>query len=49
MLGAELQEAFGVITERLPNLQLNGEISWKPLENGIWGPASLPITFDKGH
>jgi cytochrome P450 len=46
---AELQEAFGVITERLPNLQLNGEISWKPLENGIWGPASLPITFDKGH
>lgn len=46
---AELQEAFGVITERLPNLQLNGEISWKPLENGIWGPASLPITFDRGH
>ena len=46
---AELQEAFGVITERLPNLHLNGEISWKPLENGIWGPASLPITFDRGH
>ena len=45
---AELQEAFGVITERLPNLRLDGQISWKPLENGIWGPASLPIAFDRG-
>ena len=46
---AELQEAFTVIADRLPNLKLNGDITWKPLENGIWGPESLPVAFDSGH
>jgi len=46
---AELQEAFSVIADRLPNLKLDGEITWKPLQNGIWGPERLPIGFDRGH
>tara|TARA_Y100001949_G_scaffold30124_1_gene23188 strand:- start:7939 stop:8805 length:867 start_codon:yes stop_codon:yes gene_type:complete len=46
---AELQEAFTVIARRLPDLTLDGEISWKPLQNGIWGPESLPIAFLGGH
>lgn len=46
---AELQEAFKAITKRLPDLQLDGEVEWKPLANGIWGPAVLPIRFTPGH
>ncbi|HJM21114.1 MAG TPA: cytochrome P450 [Acidimicrobiales bacterium] len=46
---AELQEAFTVVARRLPGLRLNGEISWKPMQNGIWGPESLPIAFLEGH
>ena len=46
---AELQEAFSVIADRLPNLRLYGKISWKPSQNGIWGPERLPIAFDSGH
>ena len=46
---AELQEAFSVIANRQPNLKLDGEITWKPLQNGIWGPEHLPIGFDRGH
>ncbi|WP_419921067.1 cytochrome P450 [Candidatus Poriferisodalis sp.] len=46
---AELQEAFKAIARRMPNLQLDGEVEWKPLSNGIWGPAVLPIRFTPGH
>ena len=46
---AELQEAFTVIARRLPDLRLDGEISWKPLKNGIWGPENLPIAFLRGN
>ena len=46
---AELQEAFKAIARRMPNLRLDGEVEWKPLSNGIWGPAVLPIRFTPGH
>ena len=46
---AELQEAFKAIARRMPNLQLDGNVEWKPLSNGIWGPAVLPIRFTPGH
>ncbi len=46
---AELQEAFVVLSRRMPNLELDGEITWKPDGTGIWGPAELPIRFDPGH
>ena len=42
---AELQEALSVLTRRWPNLALDGPIEWKPVNEGIWGPAKLPLRF----
>ncbi len=46
---AELQEAFKAIARRMPNLRLDGNVEWKPLSNGIWGPAVLRVRFTPGH
>jgi cytochrome P450 len=46
---AELQEALPLLARRLPNLRLDGPTTWKPEGVGIFGPASMPITFDPGH
>ncbi len=46
---AELQEALTVLARRMPNLRLDGEVSWKPDTVGIWGPAELPLAFDPAH
>ncbi|WP_419842905.1 cytochrome P450 [Candidatus Poriferisodalis sp.] len=45
---AELQEALKAVAKRMGDLQLDGEVEWKPLSNGIWGPTSLPIRFTPG-
>jgi cytochrome P450 len=42
---AELQEALPLLARRMPNLALAGTIEWKPANFGIWGPASLPLSF----
>lgn len=42
---AELQEAFTVLAERMPQLRLDGEVVYKSTGVGIFGPASLPIAF----
>ena len=42
---AELQEALPLLARRMPNLALDGAITWKPLQFGIWGPERLPIRF----
>ncbi|MEM9037828.1 MAG: cytochrome P450 [Actinomycetota bacterium] len=46
---AELQEALTILARRMPDLELDGEIVWKPDGTGIWGPAELPIRFTPGH
>jgi cytochrome P450 len=46
---AELQEAFVLLAQRMPNLALNGPVEFKPTGVGIFGPASLPVRFDPGH
>ena len=46
---AELQEALPLLAQRLPDLRLDGPVTWKPEGVGIFGPAHLPITFDPGH
>ena len=46
---AELEEAFVTVARRMPNLCLDGEVQWKPLSDGIWGPAAVPIRFMPGH
>ena len=43
---AELQEALPILATRMPNLRLDGAIQWKPATTAIYGPASLPVTFD---
>jgi cytochrome P450 len=42
---AELQEALPILARRMPNLALDGEITWKPDRVAIWGPERLPISF----
>ena len=46
---AELQEAFVLLAQRMPNLRLDGPVEFKPTGVGIFGPASLPVRFDAGH
>lgn len=46
---AELQEALPLLARRMPNLRIDGSITWKPDGVGIFGPASMPVTFDPGH
>ncbi|MEN9823101.1 MAG: hypothetical protein RLZ04_1527 [Actinomycetota bacterium] len=46
---AELQEALPLLARRMPNLRLDGPTTWKPDGVGIFGPASMPVTFDPGH
>ena len=43
---AELQEAFVLLSRRLPGLAVDGPVEWKPPTFGIWGPARLPLRFD---
>jgi cytochrome P450 len=42
---AELGEALPLLARRMPDLELDGEITWKPPTVGIWGPARLPLRF----
>jgi cytochrome P450 len=42
---AELQEALPLLARRLPDIELDGVIEWKPPSVGIWGPSRLPLRF----
>ena len=42
---AEQQEALVLMAQRMPDLELAGEITWKPSSVGIFGPDHLPIRF----
>lgn len=42
---AEQQEALTIMSRRLPNVALDGDVVWKPNRFGIWGPEHLPVTF----
>ena len=46
---AELQEALPLLAQRMPNLRIDGSITWKPDGVGIFGPEKMPVTFDPGH
>lgn len=46
---AELQEALPLLAQRMPNLRIDGSITWKPDGVGIFGPERMPVTFDAGH
>ncbi len=42
---AELQEALPLLAQRMPDLAVDGEVTWKPSTTAIYGPARLPVTF----
>ena len=42
---AELQEALPLLARRMPDLEIDGEVTWKPSTTAIFGPARLPVTF----
>jgi cytochrome P450 len=46
---AELQEALPILAARMPDLALDGPVTWKPSTVGIFGPEHLPVTFTAGH
>jgi cytochrome P450 len=46
---AELQEALPLLARRMPGLELDGEVVWKPDTVAIWGPERLPLRFEPGH
>ena len=46
---AELQEALPLLAQRMPNLRIDGSITWKPDGVGIFGPERMPVAFDPGH
>lgn len=46
---AELQEALPLLAQRMPDLRVDGRITWKPDGVGIFGPNHMPITFAAGH
>jgi cytochrome P450 len=45
---AELQEALPLLARRMPDLALDGPVTWKPNAVGIFGPEHLPVTFRAG-
>ena len=46
---SELAEALPLLARRMPDLEVDGSIEWKPPTVGIWGPARLPLRFTPGH
>jgi cytochrome P450 len=46
---AELQEALPILARRLPDLALDGPVTWKPNAVGIFGPEHLPVRFSPDH
>jgi cytochrome P450 len=46
---AELQEALPILARRLPDLALDGPVTWKPNAVGIFGPEHLLVRFSPDH
>ena len=42
---AEQQEALTIMADRLPDIEIAGDIRWKPATVGIFGPERLPVSF----
>lgn len=42
---AELQEALPILAKRMPDLQVDGAITWKPQTTAIFGADHFPVTF----
>lgn len=43
---AEQQEALPILARRMPNMRIDGAVTWKPSTVAIFGPEKLPLVFD---
>lgn len=43
---AEQQEALPILARRMPNMRIDGAVTWKPSTVAIFGPENLPLSFD---
>ena len=43
---AEQQEALPILARRMPNMRIDGAVTWKPSTVAIFGPEKLPLAFD---
>ena len=43
---AEQQEALPILARRMPNMKIDGAVTWKPSTVAIFGPEKLPLAFD---
>lgn len=43
---AEQQEALPILARRMPNMRIDGAVTWKPSTVAIFGPERLPLSFD---
>jgi cytochrome P450 len=41
---AEMQEALRLLAQRMPDVRMAGDVSWRP-RTGIFGPTRLPLAF----
>jgi cytochrome P450 len=41
---AEMQEALALLARHMPDLRVDGEVTWRP-RSGIFGPTALPLAF----
>jgi cytochrome P450 len=41
---AEMQEALALLARRMPDVRVDGELTWRP-RTGIFGPIALPLAF----
>jgi cytochrome P450 len=41
---AEMQEALVVLAQRMPDVRVAGDVTWRP-RTGIFGPTQLPLAF----
>ena len=43
---AEMQEALAVLASQMPDVQVAGDVGWRP-RTGIFGPTVLPLVFGR--
>lgn len=43
---ADLEVGLQLLTSRLANARIDGEITFHPVTGALWGPTSLPVAFD---
>jgi cytochrome P450 len=43
---ADMEVGIEILTSRLKNVRIDGEMAFQPVTGALWGPTFLPIAFD---